>query len=236
MKISIFGAGNVGAACGFASLCELKPDELILVDVNGAIARGEALDLAHAAVAISPRTKIIGNSDAALVADSDFVVITAGKASKGVTPDASFRDALYDTNVKVISAICEVINKYAPKATTLMVTNPSTKLTKIAKSICVGPIVAMANQLDTARLKYYLNKEANLDIDKIKSYIYGEHGANMQLELREELDKSTAEKVKKYTRDAAIEIITLKGYTNWGIAAQVVEEIKRLASNSGDAQ
>tara|TARA_Y100000310_G_scaffold344362_1_gene456744 strand:+ start:292 stop:978 length:687 start_codon:yes stop_codon:yes gene_type:complete len=226
MKISIFGAGNVGAACGFASLFELKPEELVIVDINDALASGEALDLAHAAVVISPQTKVVGGDAVPAIKDSDFIIITAGKAR---TPDIKSRDDLFEINKRIIEAICKGVNEFAPEATILMVTNPSTKLADVAKSVCSGPIVAMDNQLDTARLKYYLST-TGLKVEDIKSEITGEHGENMQFKIRDAVDEETVEKVKKLVRETGSNLISLKGFTNWGVASQVVSEIKRIAA------
>jgi len=224
MKISIFGAGNVGAACGFAALYELKPDVIALVDVNEALASGEALDLAHAAVAISPRTKVLGGADVALIADSDFIVITAGRAR---TADTKSRDDLFETNKRIVESICKGINEFSPAAKVLMVTNPSTKLTEIVKETCVAPVSAMDNQLDTARLRYYLSAATGLPLEDLKSEVTGEHGENMQFEIRDAVDEQAVEKVKKQVCETGPTLIRLKGHTNWGIASQVAEEIKK---------
>ena len=221
MKITIFGAGNVGAACGFAILYKVKPSELIIIDINKSRAEGEALDLAHAAVTISPRTKTIGSDDVSLIKDSDYIIITAGKPRDANTKS---RDDLLEINKKIVSSICEDINKYSPDSKIIVVTNPSTEIATLVKSLCSAPIIAMDNQLDTARLKYYIKKETNLE--EIKSEIVGNHGENMQIIFQDSIPKEAAERVKKQVREAGITIIRLKGYTNWGIASQVAEIIK----------
>jgi len=221
MKITIFGAGNVGAACGFAVLYKVKPKELIIIDIDKNRAEGEALDLAHAAVTISPHTKSLGSDDVSLIKASDYIVITAGKPRDANTKS---RDDLLETNKKIVASICEDVNKYSPNATILVVTNPSTQIAKLVRSLCSGPIIAMDNQLDTARLKHYIKKETNLD--DIKSKIEGEHNENMQIIIQDPMSKEAAERVKKQVREAGITVIRLKGHTNWGIASQVVEVIK----------
>jgi malate/lactate dehydrogenase len=221
MKITIFGAGNVGAACGFAVLYKVKPTELVIIDINKSRVEGEALDLAHAAVTISPHTKMLGSNDVSLIKDSNYIVITAGKPRDANTKS---RDDLLEINKKIVSSICEDINTHSPDSKIIVVTNPSTEIATLVKSLCSGHIIAMDNQLDTARLKYYIKKETNLE--DIKSKIEGEHGENMQIIFQDSIPKEAAERVKKQVREAGITVIRLKGHTNWGIASRVAEEIK----------
>ena len=115
------------------------------------------------------------------------------------------------------------IVKLAPKAHIVIVTNPSTQMGEVAKEF-TDKITVMDNQLDTARLRYFISKEGF----KSKSEAKGEHGENMQFVFKDKLTEKQKEKVAKLTKEAGSKIIKGKGYTNWGIASQVCEVIKRL--------
>lgn len=223
MKISIIGAGKVGSSIAIVSLSRLKLNELVLIDLNQDVVEGEALDLGHAAVILSPGTEVVGSADMSKIKRSDFVVITAGKArSPGQT-----REELLKINSSIIKSITTNIEKHAPKATILVVTNPSTQMAEVARQNCKNKIVAMDTQLDTARLHYYISKELNMPVDKIKSKTFGEHGENMQFDIKEKLTEKQIAKVEELTKKAGITIINKKNHTCWGIAAAVVQEIQR---------
>lgn len=225
MKISIIGAGKVGAAIAFSLLHFVKPNELVLTDIVEPLVKAEELDLGHAAVSLSPQTKVIGTTDISDVRDSDFVVITAGKAK---TTEKTRQD-LADANKPIIKSICEKVSELAPDAKVVIVTNPSTQMAEVAKQFCKR-VIAMDNQLDTARLKYNINKETNLPFDEIRSYVFGEHDDNMQFEIKEELTEEQEQRVKRNTAHASKPMLAGKGYTCWAIAAQVVREIQRAMS------
>lgn len=230
MKVSIIGAGNVGAASAFAVLYTVKPDELVLIDQAKDLVAGQVLDLSHAAVAISPKTKIAGGTDYSLTKNSDFVVITAGKAR---TPEIKTRDELFEINKTIVKSICSSLEKYTNSATILVVTNPSTKIAQAVKE-CLHKqkVVAMDKQLDSARLKYYLGQELGILPTDVLSEVAGEHGENMGFEIRDAVTYEVAEKVKKRVRESGSTIIAQKGHTNWGIASQVAKEIQ----TRGDAE
>ena len=228
MKISIIGgAGRVGTAIAFALIHSAKPQELVLIDIMKDAVKGEALDLGHATVALSPGTKVVGTDDYGAIKGSNIVIFVAGRARK---PDET-REALLDFNSKITRIAAEKIKEYSPAAKVLVVTNPSTQLGAVMRESTgfpSGQIIVMDNQLDTARLKYYIAQETGLPVSQLKSYAKGEHGENMEFAIKEKLTAEQAERAKTSTKEAGITIIKLKGHTCWGIASQVAEEVKKL--------
>jgi malate dehydrogenase len=228
MKISIAGgAGRVGTAIAYALLQSARPTELVLVDILKDAVKGEALDLGHAAVALSPNTKVTGTDDYSAIKNSDIIIFAAGRARK----PGETREQLLEFNSRITGIAAEKIKEYAPNAKVLVVTNPSTQLGKVVQEATGFPseqIIVMDNQLDTARLRYYIAQETGAPISQIKSRVKGEHGENMDFEILDKMSAEQAERVKKLTREAGLTIIRLNGHTCWGIASQVAEEVKRL--------
>lgn len=229
MKISIIGMGKSGSAIAFSLLHSVKIDELVLSDKIKDLVNGEAIDLNHAKVALSPETKITVMEDIEQTKDSDIVIITAGKAR--MPGDNKKREDLFEVNKEIIKPICENIAKYSPNSYLIIVTNPSTQMGKVALEASGFPkerVIAMDNQLDTARLKYYISEETGLPLKEIKSYVRGEHGEKMEIVFKDNLTDIQKQKIKKQTIEAGRNIIELKGYTCWGIASQVTEVVKKL--------
>jgi malate dehydrogenase len=228
MKISIIGgAGRVGTAIAFALLNSAKPTELVLIDIMKDAVKGEALDLGHATVALSPGTKVVGTDDYSAIKGSNIVIFVAGRARK---PDET-RDQLLEFNSRITRIAAEKIKEFAPTAKVLVVTNPSTQLGKVmaeATGFPHGQIIVMDNQLDTARLRYYVAQETGMPISQIKSHSKGEHGEQMDFDILDKMSAEQAERAKMSTKEAGITIIKLKGHTCWGIASQVAEEVKKL--------
>ena len=221
MKISIIGAGRVGSATAFSILHNLEADEIALVDIAKNLAEGEALDLSHAAVGLGKTTKISGGDDFSKTAGSDFAVITAGRARK----QGETREQLFEFNKKIVEGVCENLKKFCLNATLIIVTNPSSEITEVAKKYFQN-VVGMENQLDTARAKFYISKETGSNPLNIKSYVLGGHGEEMEIEFLENLSDSQKKAVQENVKNAGIDIISKKGYTCWGVAAQISILIK----------
>ncbi len=222
MKISIIGCGKVGSTTAFALLYSVRPEEIMLYDRNKNRAEAEELDLGHAAAAVSPRTRVKSSTNIRDIRGSDIVIITAGKSR---TPGSDeIRESLAEINGPIIRGFVQQIMKVAPEAQIIIVTNPPTQMGGVAREF-TNKITVMDNQLDTARLGYYISKEGFKDI---KSEVRGEHGENMQFEFRDNLTKKQKEKVSRLTKETGRKIVDKKGYTNWGIASQICEAIKRF--------
>ncbi|MEM5814375.1 MAG: malate dehydrogenase [Candidatus Aenigmatarchaeota archaeon] len=228
MKISIIGgAGRVGTAIAYALINGVRAEEIVLVDIMKNQAQGEALDLGHAAVTLSPGTKITGTDDYSAIKGSDIVVFTAGRARK----PGETREQLFGFNAKIARDASAKIKQYAPAAKVIVVTNPSTQIGKVVQETTGFPasqIIVMDNQLDTARLRYYISQETGMPVQSIKSRAKGEHGEDMDFEIKDNLTAEQAARAKRLTKEAGMSIIRLKGYTCWGVASQVAEEVKKL--------
>jgi malate/lactate dehydrogenase len=221
MKISIIGAGKVGSSIAFSILHEIKPNELIINDLVLPLVKAEELDLGHASLSISPQTKIIGTTNIRDVKGSDFIIITAGKSRTY----KETRKELLKINKEIIESICSKLSQIAPNTIVFVVTNPSTQMAEVAKQYCKN-VIAMDNQLDTTRLKYNIKLET--DLEEIKSIVTGDHGENMNFEIRDDLTDEQKEKVIHETKFSGLKIIEGKGHTNWGISAQVSKIIKEI--------
>ena len=178
-KISIIGAGNVGASCAvWAAAKELG--DIVLLDIPDFAdkTKGKALDLAQCGPVERFDAKIVGTSDYAETADSDVVVVTAGLPRK---PGMS-RDDLVETNVKIVGSVCEQVAKHAPNAILIVVSNPLDAMVYTAwKKTGFPPkrIVGQAGCLDIARYRTFLALELGCSVEDISALLMGGHGDDM---------------------------------------------------------
>jgi len=178
-KISIIGAGNVGATCAhWAASKELG--DIVLLDIPDrvGVAQGKALDLACAAPIEHFDAKITGTADYADIVDSDVVVVTAGMPRK---PGMS-RDDLIQVNVKIVKDVSEHIKKYAPNSVVIVVSNPLDAMVYTAWKVTGFPtnrIIGQAGCLDVARFRAFLAMEIGCSIEDIQALLLGGHGDDM---------------------------------------------------------
>ena len=176
-KISIIGAGKVGGTVAF--LLALKSlGDIFLIDINGDLARGRALDIMHCAAIEHLRYPVVGSGSYEDMSKSDIVIITAGMAR---LKDGN-RDTLLDNNLETVRNIAQQIVKYAPNAFVIVVTNPVDVLTWVVKKITGFPtcrIAGMAGALDSARMNYYTSIEAGTYPTLFSCTIMGNHGEYM---------------------------------------------------------
>ena len=172
-KISIIGAGNVGATTAFALMQAPIAGEIVLVDIDAAKAEGEAMDLAHGISFLAPVKVHAG--DYKEIAGSDVVVLTAGANQK---PGETRLD-LVRKNKTVFAQIVPQVMRYAPEAVLLVVTNPVDILTKYVHELSGLPkarVIGSGTVLDTSRLKGLLSDRTGIDARDVHTYILGEHG------------------------------------------------------------
>jgi malate dehydrogenase len=177
MKISIIGAGNVGAQAAMRIL-EHDLAEIVLVDIQGDLANAKALDLMDAGAISGYKSKIEGTSDYALTEDSEVVVITAGFTRK---PGMS-REELLEKNVRVVSEVISQVKKYTPHSILIIVTNPLDILTHLALKLSGFPasrVMGMAGILDAARFSVQIAKSLKVSSSEIDSAILGSHSDKM---------------------------------------------------------
>lgn len=176
-KITIVGAGNVGATCAhWAAAKELG--DIVLIDVVEGVPQGKALDLMEASPIEGFDSNIIGTNDYADTADSDIAVITAGIARK---PGMS-RDDLIDTNSKIVADVAGKIAKYSPNAYIIVVTNPLDVMVFAALKACGFPpnrVFGMAGVLDSARFRTFIALELGVSVEDVSAFVMGGHGDDM---------------------------------------------------------
>ncbi|SHE39749.1 malate dehydrogenase (NAD) [Desulforamulus putei DSM 12395] len=176
-KITIVGAGNVGATCAhWAAAKELG--DIVLIDVAEGIPQGKALDLMQAAPVEGYDSIIIGTNDYEDTAESDVVVITAGMARK---PGMS-RDDLLNINAGIVRSVTEQIVKYSPNAYILVVTNPVDVSTYIAyktSGFTPNRVFGLSGVLDSARFRTFIARELNVSFEDVTSFVLGGHGDDM---------------------------------------------------------
>ncbi|RKO67241.1 malate dehydrogenase [Desulfofundulus salinus] len=176
-KITIVGAGNVGATCAhWAAAKELG--NIVLIDVVEGIPQGKALDLMEAAPVEGFDAIITGTNNYEDTRDSDVVVITAGIARK---PGMS-RDDLLATNCKIVQSVTEQVVKYSPNAYIIVVTNPLDVMTYVALKTSGFPpnrVFGMSGVLDSARFRTFVALELGISFEDVTTFVMGGHGDDM---------------------------------------------------------
>lgn len=216
-KISIIGAGNVGAtAAHWAASKELG--DIVLLDVAEGVPQGKALDLLEAAPIEGFDCRITGTSSYKDTADSDVVIITAGLARK---PGMS-RDDLLLKNAEIIKEVSKQVAKYSPKAFIIMVSNPLDAMAHVAMKNTGFPknrIIGMAGVLDAARFRTFVAMELNVSVEDVHAIVLGGHGDTMVpvarlcnvsgIPLTTLLSKKKIDAITERTRNAGAEIVNL---------------------------
>jgi L-lactate dehydrogenase len=233
-KISIIGAGNVGAATAFSLMLNTVASELIIVDIDNKRAEGEALDIYQGTSLIAPT--IVKAGSIADTIDSDIVVITAGAAQK---PGETRLD-LVNKNIAIYKKLIPDIVIHNPNAILLVVSNPVDILTYITWKISgfsKERVIGSGTVLDTSRFKSSIAREFDIDARNVHGYIIGEHGdSEIAVWSRTSIggisfddflksshikEKGFKERIAKEVKNAAYEIIQRKGYTNYAVAVAV---------------
>ena len=176
-KITLIGAGQIGGT--LAHLIALKElGDVVLFDVAEGIAKGKALDIAQSSPVSGSNINLIGTNNYEDTKNSDVIIITAGVPRK---PGMS-RDDLLGINLKIIKQVAEGIKKTSPNAFVICITNPLDVIVMALQKYSGRPknkVVGMAGILDSSRFIYFLSKELNTQVKKIKSFVLGGHGDTM---------------------------------------------------------
>ena len=176
-KITLIGAGQIGGT--LAHLIALKElGDVVLFDVAAGIAKGKALDIAQSSPVNRFNVNLSGTDNYEDTENSDVIIITAGVPRKpGMT-----RDDLLGINLKIIKQVAEGIKKTSPNAFVICITNPLDVIVMALQKYSGLPknkIVGMAGILDSSRFIYFLSRELNVSVNKIKSFVLGGHGDSM---------------------------------------------------------
>ncbi len=239
MKVTVVGAGNVGATCADVLSEKEVCNEVILVDIKEGLSEGKALDIFQKAPINLYDTRTIGSTNNyELTKDSDVVVITSGLPRK---PGMS-RDDLIGTNAKIVESVTENIIKYSPNTIIIIVSNPLDVMTyqaQITSKFKRNKVMGMAGILDTARFRAFIAEELNISPKDIQALLLGGHGDTMVplpryttvsgIPITEMIDKSKLDEIIERTKFGGGELVKLMGTSAWyapgAAAAQMVESI-----------
>ncbi|MBP6128203.1 malate dehydrogenase [Flavobacterium sp.] len=183
MKVTIVGAGNVGASCADVISYRGIASEVVLLDIKEGFAEGKAMDIMQCATTTGFNTQVSGvTNDYSKTADSDVVVITSGIPRKpGMT-----REELIGINAGIVKSVAENILKFSPDTIIVVVSNPMdtmTYLTLKATGLPKNRIIGMGGALDSSRFKYYLSKALNKPANDVQGMVIGGHGDTTMIPL-----------------------------------------------------
>ena len=176
-KVSIIGAGNVGATCAFR-IVERGYADVVMVDIIEGLPQGKGLDMLQATPIVDVDVKVVGTNNYEETANSDVVVITSGVPRK---PGMS-RDDLVLTNMKIVKEVTEKVVKYSPNCIIIMVANPLDAMTQLALHVSKFPrhrVFGQSGILDTARLRTFIAQELNVSVKDVYACVLGGHGDTM---------------------------------------------------------
>ena len=242
MKITVVGAGAVGATCADNIARKELAQELVLLDIKEGFAEGKAMDMMQTATLLGFDTKISGSTnDYSKTANSDVVVITSGLPRKpGMT-----REELIGTNANIVKGVVENILKFSPNAIIVVISNPMDTMTYLAlksSGIPKNRIIGMGGILDSARFKFYLSQALNCSSADLHGVVVGGHGDTTMIPLTRLaqlngfavsnlLDADTLKKVAADTMVGGATLTGLLGTSAWyapgAAGAALVESIVR---------
>ena len=236
-KITIVGAGNVGAQTAFLALAKRLGD-VVLIDIQEGVVKGKALDLQQTTALLQTEMTVTGTTDYKLTKNSDLVIVTAGIPRK---PGMS-RDDLIEVNAKIMKDVINNVVKYSPKCILIIVSNPLDEMVYLAKKLSKFPkqrIIGMAGILDTTRYKTFLAQALHVKTQDIGGIVLGGHGDTMvplprlTTVKRKPISKSLSEKkikeIIKHTQEAGGEIVTLLGTSAYyAPAAAIIEMVQSI--------
>ncbi len=241
MKVTVVGAGNVGATCADVLATREIANEVVLVDIKEGIAEGKALDIWQKSPVIGYDTRTVGvTNDYARTAGSEVVVITSGLPRK---PGMS-RDDLIAVNAGIVKSVTEQVVQHSPEAIIIVVSNPLDVMTYQAHLTAKLPrerVFGMAGILDTARYRAFLAEALNVSPKDIQAVLMGGHGDTMVplpryttvagIPVTELIGKEELAAIVQRTAVGGGELVKLMGTSAWyapgAAAAQMVEAIVR---------
>ena len=242
MKVTVVGAGAVGATCADNIARKELCQELVLLDIKEGVAEGKAQDMMQTATLLGFDTRVVGSTnDYSKTANSDVVVITSGLPRKpGMT-----REELIGVNAGIVKGVCENILKHSPNAIIIVVSNPMDTMTYLALQATGLPknrIIGMGGTLDSSRFKYQLSQHLGCSPADLNAVVVGGHGDTTMIPLirmatwnsvpvTDFLSAEQLEKIVKDTMVGGATLTALIGTSAWyapgAAAAALVESIVR---------
>jgi len=240
-KISVVGAGNVGATV--AQLIAYKElGDVVMVDIIEGLPQGKALDLLEAGPLEGYDSQIAGANSYEPTAESHLVVITAGIARK---PGMS-REDLLATNANIVRAVTEQVVKYSPDAYLVVVSNPLDAMVYLVKHVSGLPkhrVVGMAGVLDSTRFRTFIGQELNVAVEDVQAFVLGGHGDSMVplprystvagIPITHLLPKDKIDRLVQRTRDGGGEIVNLlkTGSAFYAPGSSVVQMVEAIVKD-----
>lgn len=228
-KVTVVGAGNVGATCAHW-IASKELADVVLVDIVEGMAKGKALDLLESGPVMNFDINIVGSASYDATADSDVVVITAGVPRKKdpVTGQFPSRDDLVKTNQNIVGEVTRQVAKYSPNAVIVVVSNPLDAMCHVVLNESGFPserVIGQAGALDTARYKTFLAMELGVSVRDIHAIVLGGHGDEMVplprhtsvagIPVRELMSEDKLQAIIQRTRKGGGEIVGILGYSGY---------------------
>jgi len=250
-KITVVGAGNVGATCANVLVTNQVADEVVLLDIKEGVSEGKAMDIMQTASILGINTRLTGvTNDYAATEGSDMVVITSGIPRKpGMT-----REELIGVNAGIVKSVTDNILAHSPNAVILCVSNPMDTMTYLIHKVSGLPknkIIGMGGALDSARFKYFLSQALGANATEVEGIVIGGHGDTTMIPLTRYAayrgipasSLLSAEKMEKVAADTMVGGATLTkllGTSAWyapgaaaaQVCAAVLHDQKRMISCS----
>lgn len=246
-KITVVGAGNVGATCANVLAVNEVADKVCLIDIKEGLAEGKAMDIMQTAQLMGFDTVVEGvTNDYSKTADSDVVIITSGIPRKpGMT-----REELIGVNAGIVKAVASQLLTYSPNAIVIVVSNPMDTMAYLAKAALGLPrnrVIGMGGALDSARLKYFLSQKLNCNANDVDGFVIGGHGDTTMIPLKsfmtykgmhvsQFLSNDEIDEVVKNTMVGGATLTGLLGTSAWmapgaaaaSVAEAIVKDQKKL--------
>ena len=239
-KVTVVGAGNVGATCANVLAFKEIADEIVMLDVKEGVSEGKAIDMNQTVQLLGFDSRIKGvTNDYAATANSDVVVITSGIPRKpGMT-----REELIGVNAGIVKSVAESILKYSPNAILVIISNPMDTMTYLTAKITGLPkhrVIGMGGALDSSRFKFYLSEALGCNPNEVEGMVIGGHGDTTMIPVTrlatykgipvsELLTKEALDKVVADTMVGGATLTGLLGTSAWyapgAAGASVVESI-----------
>ena len=245
-KVTVIGAGNVGATCANVLINEGIAHEVVLLDIKEGVSEGKAMDMMQAANILRLDATIKGvTNDYSATADSHVVIITSGIPRKpGMT-----REELIGVNAGIVKSVTENVLKYSPKAIIVCVSNPMDTMTYLIHKVSGLPknqIIGMGGALDSARFRYYLSQAMGADYNDVDGFVIGGHGdttmipmtrlaVNRGVPASQYLDKETLAKVAADTMVGGATLTGLLGTSAWYAPGAAAASLVRAILNDSKA-
>ncbi|WP_341655625.1 malate dehydrogenase [Blattabacterium cuenoti] len=243
MKITIIGAGNVGASCASLLAQRNLVKKIVLLDIRENLSEGKSLDISQMLSMIESNTKVIGiTKDYSQSKNSEIIIITCGIPRK---PGMS-RDDLVKTNSEIIRTVTKKSILFSPKSKFIIVSNPLDVMSYVSymtAKVDSSRIIGMAGILDSARYRFFLSKKINISPIDIQSLLLGGHGDTMVplyrytsvsgIPIKEFLSEEENDEIIEKTKKGGEQIVNLLGTSAWmAPSASVVKIVEAILKDS----